>query len=528
MSLRRHKIEWVLLGIALMVLGASISFWLYKERAEIEARESDRLQAQARVIDQNLGHQLTGTNGALQGVLDEYPRLAVKNRRLEAARDLRAVKAGMTGVRAIFILDADGKLLAASWDNFVPDQDFSHREYYNTPHQRPDPAMLYVSAPFTTMDGTYSLNVSRVATGPRGEFDGLVTATLDPDYFAVVLRSVLYTKDMTTSIVHADGSRFVVQPENAQALGKNLLMPNSSFSRYQESGNTDVLMLGIAGATGEHRLRAYRTVKRAELNMDKPLVITVGRSVPAIFASWRREAMLNGGFFCLFVIALGIGLYRSQARRHRRYTARRRAEEALRESEERYRLLFDRASDGIMILSPGGDLVTVNESFARMHGYTTQEMQALNLRELDTPETFSRAPDVLKRIQAGESLTFEVEHYHKDGHIVTMEVSSSLIQSERGPLIQAFHRDITERNRQRNLIREHNALLMRQKAELEATLGRVKRLEGLISICMHCRKMRTESNAWLQLEQYLTEHSDAVFSHGLCPACLAEQLKNAD
>ncbi len=71
-------------------------------------------------------------------------------------------------------------------------------------------------------------------------------------------------------------------------------------------------------------------------------------------------------------------------------------------------------------------------------------------------------------------------------------------------------------------------MLKRQKEALEATLSRVKRLEGLLSICMQCKKIRTENNDWHQLEQYIGEHSDAVFSHGLCPDCLEMAMKKLD
>src|SRR5659263_194566 len=62
-------------------------------------------------------------------------------------------------------------------------------------------------------------------------------------------------------------------------------------------------------------------------------------------------------------------------------------EEALRESEERYRSLFDKASDGILILSSDGKLIDANESFARMHGYGTGELLRMNIRDLDTTKT---------------------------------------------------------------------------------------------------------------------------------------------
>lgn len=67
--------------------------------------------------------------------------------------------------------------------------------------------------------------------------------------------------------------------------------------------------------------------------------------------------------------------------------------------------------------------------------------------------------------------------------------------------------------------------LQRRNAELEEALGRIKRLEGIIPICMHCKKIRDEDSSWQQLEQYFSEHSDALFSHGICPECFDEQMK---
>ena len=88
--------------------------------------------------------------------------------------------------------------------------------------------------------------------------------------------------------------------------------------------------------------------------------------------------------------------------------------------------------------------------------------------------------------------------------------------------------ELAERKRQEDIVKEHNVLLTRQKADLEVTLARVKRLEGMLSICMQCKKIRAENSDWHQLERYIGEHSDAVFSHGLCPECLDREMKKSD
>lgn len=70
-----------------------------------------------------------------------------------------------------------------------------------------------------------------------------------------------------------------------------------------------------------------------------------------------------------------------------------------------------------------------------------------------------------------------------------------------------------------DIIEEQRDLLSRQKEELEATLERVRRLEGIIPICMYCKGIQNSEKVWQQLEEYLSAHSDAMFSHGICPNC---------
>jgi DNA-binding response OmpR family regulator len=56
--------------------------------------------------------------------------------------------------------------------------------------------------------------------------------------------------------------------------------------------------------------------------------------------------------------------------------------------------------------------------------------------------------------------------------------------------------------------------------ELQDALTQVKTLQGLIPICMHCHKIRNDQQNWERLEMYISEHTDAEFSHGLCPECM--------
>ena len=61
--------------------------------------------------------------------------------------------------------------------------------------------------------------------------------------------------------------------------------------------------------------------------------------------------------------------------------------------------------------------------------------------------------------------------------------------------------------------------LAERVAELQAALSSVKQLRGLLPICSYCKRIRGDDQYWQQVEGYIAEHSDAQFSHGICPSC---------
>jgi DNA-binding response OmpR family regulator len=69
---------------------------------------------------------------------------------------------------------------------------------------------------------------------------------------------------------------------------------------------------------------------------------------------------------------------------------------------------------------------------------------------------------------------------------------------------------------------ELQGALAQRVRELEEALSRVKTLQGLLPICSYCKKIRNDRNYWQQVEGYIIDHSQAQFSHGICPECYAQ------
>jgi len=79
-----------------------------------------------------------------------------------------------------------------------------------------------------------------------------------------------------------------------------------------------------------------------------------------------------------------------------------------------------------------------------------------------------------------------------------------------------------ESRRREEVMAERETLI----AELQSTLAQVTALKGLLPICTHCKKIKNNSGHWKELEAYITEHSEATFSQGICPVCAKSVYPN--
>ena len=204
--------------------------------------------------------------------------------------------------------------------------------------------------------------------------------------------------------------------------------------------------LGQTGIMAGVDYRGVPGLSAVQAVPDSPWFMVAKVDMSEVDAPLRKRFWEMSILLIVLIFGAGGGVGMIRWRQHVRfYRDQAESAESLRKSESRFRRLFDQANDGIMVLDSDGRLISVNESFARMHGYRPAEMSGMTLKDLDTPDTLQRKPERMARLLAGETLTFEVEHYHKDGHVFPLEVSASLIAIGEQALIQCFHRDSTER-----------------------------------------------------------------------------------
>lgn len=201
-------------------------------------------------------------------------------------------------------------------------------------------------------------------------------------------------------------------------------------------------------------------------------------------------------------------------------TAKRQQVEA--ERDEHRRILYailDTTPDHIIFKDR--DLVyrLCNNSAAAFRGFRVEEIVGKTDFDMYAPEIAQHTrSEECALIEAGEAKTIEYgAQCSSGGDTRWFEVIKTPMRNAHGDVIGLLcnARDITDR---KQLAESQKRLV----DELRNALAEVNKLSGLLPICASCKRIRNEEGQWQQMEIYIREHSEAEFSHGLCPEC-AEQ-----
>jgi PAS domain S-box-containing protein len=133
-------------------------------------------------------------------------------------------------------------------------------------------------------------------------------------------------------------------------------------------------------------------------------------------------------------------------------TERKETEAALRDNEERYRLLFEGITDMVFvhgITEDGfpGQFLAVNDSACRRLGYTREELLRMTILDIDAPESAVDVRAIVERLKLGEKVMFEQAHFAKDGRRFPVEINAQSFRFQERVVVFSVVRDITERKR---------------------------------------------------------------------------------
>jgi diguanylate cyclase (GGDEF)-like protein/PAS domain S-box-containing protein len=369
------------------------------------------------------------------------------------------------------LLDSDGNVAATSVGTLLG-RDFSNRDFFNVAKASHDPATLHVAVPFKTSLGKYTVVFARAIIGPSGTFNGVVAAALEPEYFEVLMRSVLYAPDMWVSLGHSDGKVFVTMPDDASRVDSDWQATTAALAAAPSTPLATPVVVGAIGGSGEERMTALRYLSPPELHMDKPLVIAVSRTMPEVFRPWRRQAVEYSTFYVLLCAAACIGLYRGQWRRKAFARLQATVARERRQSAEQLELALQGADLGLWDWDLHDDRFKHNQVTREHLGYAPGEIGEFgdDWRRLVHPADSGRELAAVEAHFRGETSAYECEFRvrHKDGHWVWLLSRGKVVERDSFGIavrMAGTHMDLTQRKRAEADL-ERSAEMLRRTGEL--------------------------------------------------------------
>ncbi len=178
------------------------------------------------------------------------------------------------------------------------------------------------------------------------------------------------------------------------------------------------------------------------------------------------------------------------------------------EAKSHFESIFNTSPDAVLITSlTDGIIVNVNDGFTALTGFARDEV--IGKSSLDVPiweNPTMRLQVITALTERGSCENFETKFIRKNGSQVIGNLSATILMIDDIPYIISVTRDITESKQ--------------TEASLRKALEDIQVLRGILPICMHCKKIRDDHGYWSQVEVYIRNHTEAEFSHGICPECI--------
>ncbi|MBN1277794.1 MAG: PAS domain S-box protein [Deltaproteobacteria bacterium] len=201
-------------------------------------------------------------------------------------------------------------------------------------------------------------------------------------------------------------------------------------------------------------------------------------------------------------------------------TDRKTAQKALANKRQRLAFILEGTNAGTWEWNVQTGETIFNERWAEIIGYSLEEIKPVSIATWERfthPDDLKTSNDLLEKHFKKELPYYEYEARmrHRDGSwvwVLDRGKVATWTHDGKPLLMSGTHQDITRRKRAEEDLEE-------ERKQLRKALDEVRTLQGILPICSNCKKIRDDRGYWNQIESYIRDHSEADFSHSICPEC---------
>ena len=348
-------------------VGLIVALSIRQDHERIVSSAFSALDSQAIIAESKVEAVLRGIDVGLRHlVLDQDAESPLSDKGV--SRRQLAFLADFPEVRTITAVDSSGRVMAAESIQTPEDLkairafNISERDYFRFHRDAGRDAhdRMYLSRPFVGSSNRWIIVASRAIRGTKGEFRGVVVATVIPKFFEPILLEVMKNEVVDAAAIHdREGNVLYRLPDAEKHIGKNIAK-GEAFQKYLQSESAITRYLGLT--VTDNLERALVFAKVGNTGLDVGVSARYDRMVTAWYPALIGKILL----YCLFILAI-IAFRRQWLRRQQ-------AAIALSESEIRFRHLFDQAPIALSISDRDGRILLTNREFEVLFGYRSDEL----------------------------------------------------------------------------------------------------------------------------------------------------------
>ena len=197
------------------------------------------------------------------------------------------------------------------------------------------------------------------------------------------------------------------------------------------------------------------------------------------------------------------------------------------EAEKYFLAIAGTTNDMIHLNDSEGRIIYANNATETILGYPLNEIintHAFEIIHPDDREAIKK--DMLSVLTGNQLAPRDIRLLKKDGSYVDVEIRGFIVALDEKEYLGAIIRDISKRKKtemELAVYRNNLEQLVKERTEkLEVALDEIKTLKGVLPICSNCNGIRDDAGLWNDFEKYIKKHSEAEFTHSICPNCVRD------
>jgi hypothetical protein len=204
----------------------------------------------------------------------------------------------------LLMINANGMSVASNRPTLIGGN-FKNTPRYKAISEHPDLNRIYISEPFSTPLGNYTIALGAMLPNKEGGFGGYILAIAAPAFFSEILSSDTAEYNVASALIHENGFVIFRVPDSDDREASDLrAYPDSAFWKFLKTGANDALVTALVPSTGLNNIVSYRRISFDGLETDRQLFLGLSIETDFLYEEWQK---LGLELFAVWVLIVGLG-----------------------------------------------------------------------------------------------------------------------------------------------------------------------------------------------------------------------------